>query len=127
MKHLSLKSRRPGLLLVLGAALAASTGALLAQNAVGNGRALQTRTRVAQPPRAHSGLSLQAYTPSYSVAPKPLYVVSGGGEMVYAPNNAFAPRPTYTNMGYNRGNPYSSSSMKRFRGYGAGTGGAGFR
>lgn len=106
---------------------AASSGAMLVQNAVGNGRALQANMRVAQPPRARSGMSRQAYTPGYSVQAKPLYVVSHTGEMVYAPNNAFAPRSSYTTQDYNRGNPYSASSMKRFRGYGGGSGNIGYR
>lgn len=114
---------RPAMVVLLGAAVMLPVGLLLGQNAVGTGRALQQDLRVAAPPMrasAYAALSTQAYTPSYSVPPKPLYVVTRTGEMVYSPNNAFFPQSSYTVLGYSQGNPYSAASLRRFRGYGSG-------
>jgi hypothetical protein len=91
------------ILFVAGVVVALPLGAVIGQQLIIGGHALDNNLRIGSggynhPSAKASLMSTQRYAPGQT---KPLYVTSRTGSLVYSPNNAFMPTSRYTATGYN--------------------------
>ena len=111
---------RPRFEVVLVLAMVVCAGGAVAQFEVsGGGRALDGSLRLGSggynSRRVHRpAIARPLYTPGTS---KPIFTVSGSGQMRYNPHNAFNPHSRYTSTG-RTGDRFSPGAQRAFRGRG---------